>query len=112
MNFSKASLNFSPNTYTNLSGEISSLFNIQFERGVSTYMGLPSIISRKKSEVLSYIKERVWQKIQQWSSKNFSRAGKEVLIKSVAQLMPTYTINIFLFPKTLCSETKRLLNAF
>lgn len=34
--------------------------------------------------------DRVWIKIQSWSDKHLSKAGREVLIKSVVQAIPTY----------------------
>ena len=37
-----------------------------------------------------------------------SRAGKEVLIKAVAQSIPVYTMGVFLLPAKLCNELNSL----
>ena len=49
-----------------------------------SYLGLPTLIGRKKYDTFSFLKERVWKKIQNWKGKLLSRAGKKVLIKVVA----------------------------
>jgi hypothetical protein len=48
--------------------------------GHGKYFGLPSIIGRDKKSILSFIKDRIWKKIQRWNSRSLSRAYKEVLI--------------------------------
>ena len=41
-----------------------------------------------------------------------SRAGKEVLIKAVAQSIPTYTMEVFFLPAKLCDELDALCARF
>lgn len=41
-----------------------------------------------------------------------SRFGNEILLKSVAQSMPSYTMNIFLLPKSLCEDIEHLMNKY
>ena len=60
-----------------------------------SYLGLPTLIGRSKYQDFSFLKERVWKKIQGWKGKLLSKAGKEVLIKAVAQSIPTYTMGVF-----------------
>ena len=42
----------------------------------------------------------------------FSRAGKEILLKSMAQTMPTFALSVFLMPLSLCEDLERLMNGF
>ena len=41
-----------------------------------------------------------------------SRAGKEILIKVVAQSIPTYTMSVFQIPLKFCSELEALCARF
>jgi hypothetical protein len=41
-----------------------------------------------------------------------SRAGKEVMIKSVLQAIPAYIMNIYLLPDNLIVDIERMINAF
>lgn len=78
----------------------------------SKYLGLPSLVGRSKKKVFGFIKDKVWERIQGWKSKPISRAGKLVLIKNVAQSIPSYCMSCFLLPKSLCQEIERMLNNF
>lgn len=58
------------------------------------YLGLPSLIGRKKSHLFPMLKERDRNKILCWKSKLFSCRGKEVLLKAVAQAILTYSMSV------------------
>jgi hypothetical protein len=45
--------------------------------------------------VFAYLKERIWLRIQGWKEKMLSWAGKEILIKAVAQAIPTFVMGVF-----------------
>lgn len=51
------------------------------------YLGLPTLIDRSKYQDFSFLKEKVWKKIQGWKGKLLSRAGKEMLIKGPNQFL-------------------------
>lgn len=54
----------------------------------------------------------MWKRIQGWQTKPLSRVGKLVLIKTVAQAIPSYGMSCFLLSKTLCQDIERILNKF
>lgn len=76
------------------------------------YLGLPSLVGRQKRHIFQYIKDRLCKKLQGWRGKRISRAGKETLIKSAAQAIPSFCMSIFLLPATLIDELHRMLNSF
>ena len=48
-------------------------------------------------------------RIEGWQEKLLSKAGKEVLIKAVAQAIPTYAMSCFDLTKGLCDELNSLI---
>ena len=80
----------------------------QYER----YLGLPSFLGRAKYSTFAQIKERVWSKLKGWKEKLMSQAGREILIKSVAQAIPTYAMSCFRLPKRLIQEIEVLIRRF
>ena len=81
-------------------------------RQYEKYLGLPTLIGRAKKHSFAYIKERVWRKLQGWKEKLFSQAGREILIKSVIQAIPTYTMSCFKLPKGLILELETHIRKF
>ena len=47
-----------------------------------------------------------------WTSKLLSSVGKEVLLRSVAQAIPSYCMSVFMLPISLCEELQRMMNSF
>lgn len=44
--------------------------------------------------------------------KNISKAGREVLIKIVAQVIPTYSMSMFKIPKKICEDINSALEKY
>jgi hypothetical protein len=78
--------------------------NITTKARTEKYLGLPIYMGRSKSKTFAYLKDRVWKRIQGWKEKLLSKAGKEILIKAVAQAIPSYAMSCFDLTKTLCDE--------
>ena len=77
-----------------------------------TYLGLPTLIGRAKYNTFSFLKDRIWKKLQGWKGMLLFRAGKEILITAVAQSLPTYTMSVFQIPLKLCDELDALCAKF
>lgn len=73
------------------------------------YLGLPLHIGISKSKVFSYLKDGVWKRIQGWKERFLSWAGKEILIKAIAQVIPTFAMGCFDITKTLCDQISAMI---
>lgn len=112
VNYQKSAIFFSSNVRTGKQEEIKNILQVYNNIGNSKYLGLPSLIGKSKKSVFNYPKDKIWVKIKTWSTKLLSRAGKAVLLRNVAQTIPSYTMSCFLIPKFLCQEIERMMNAF
>lgn len=91
---------------------MSSVLGVRRVGNSGTYLGLPSLIGRNRREILGFIKIRIVRKIQSWNHKFLSRAGREILLKSVVQALPSYALNVFLIPVGLARDIEREMNCF
>ncbi|XP_057791345.1 uncharacterized protein LOC131008488 [Salvia miltiorrhiza] len=112
INYQKSGVFYSSNINDAGRDEISDVLGVATPLNTGRYLGLPSLVGRKKKEIFRYIRDRMWKKIQGWQGKKLSKAGKEILIKGVAQAIPSYCMSIFLLPTTLTDELERLMNSF
>ena len=75
-------------------------------------MGFPSLVGRNKKNTFMEVTAKLAKKLAGWKEKLLSKAGKEVLIKVVAQAIPTYTMSCFKIPDSLCDEMTNLIRNF
>lgn len=96
----------------NQKNKIKDMLGVEVATQYEKYLGLPSFMGRGKRESFSYIRERVWHKIQGWKEKLLSQTGREILIKSIVQAMPSFTMGCFKLPKSLCKDIESLIRKF
>ena len=84
--------------------EIKVKFGAQVIKQHEKYLGLLSLVGRSKRNTFNDIKEKLKKNLAGWKEKLLSKAGKEVLIKAVAQTIPTYIMSCFKVPDSLCEE--------
>ncbi|KAL5563032.1 hypothetical protein UlMin_032779 [Ulmus minor] len=104
INFNKSALSFSPNTLARDKNAICDLFGISEVASHEIYLGLPTFSMRNKRIQFGYIRDRVIRKLQGWKEKKNSQGGKEVLIKSIVQAIPTYSMSCFILPDSIVKE--------
>jgi len=107
INLPKSEIYCSRNVPDDLKAHITDILGIQVVLGTGKYLGLPSMIGRDRKATFVYIKDPVWQKINSWSCKCLSKAGREVMIKSVLQEIPSYVMSIFQLPTTLLDSIEK-----
>ena len=73
--------------------------NIPVEAFNEKYLGLPMVVGRITSGTFDHISERSRGHMQGWLEKLLACAGRETLIKSTAQAIPTYPMSTLLFTK-------------
>ena len=100
----KSSVFFSPKWGASTKGGVKNVLQIQRAALSEKYLGLPTDVGRAKEGSFKYLKDRIWNKVQGWMEKCLSAGGKEVLIKSVAQSIPTYSMSCFKLPRGLCDH--------
>lgn len=76
------------------------------------YLGMPSCVGRNKTTIFNPLKDKVWACINAWSSQLLSRAGKEVLIKFIAQATPTFYMSCFKMPLSLIGDLNAMISKF
>ena len=104
INIDKSSVFFSSKTPQDLRESILNILGPMQDSRHNKYLGLPSMIGKSKAQVFAEVKDRVAKKLTGWKGKLLSIGGREILIKVVAQAVPTYTMSCFQLPKTLCQE--------
>ncbi|XP_062020835.1 uncharacterized protein LOC133737251 [Rosa rugosa] len=112
VNYQKICISFSKNVDRALQDELADTLGVVRVEKHDKYLGLPMELSYSKEAAFSYLNEKIRNRTQGWREKTLSVAGKEILIKAVAQAIPSYVMNCFELPKHLCEEMHRLMARF
>lgn len=112
VNVMKSSAFFSTNVISSNKEEIGRVIQMQEVNDGSKYRGLPNILGRNKSVVLGYLKDKVLNRIRSWDSQYIAKSGKEILIKYVAQTLPSFAMSAFLLPLEITKEIERTLSKY
>ena len=87
-------------------------FGAQIIQHHEKYLGLPLLVGKGKRKAFNRTKDQVGRKITSWKGKLLSNGGREILIKAVAQAMPTYTMSCFKLLKSLSQEMNSMMSNF
>ena len=93
LNFTKTSLYFSPNTDSGTKERVKSMFSAQVIKPHESCLGLSSLVGRSKNNTFTQLKQKVANKVLGWKENLLTHVGKEILIKSMAQAVPAYSMS-------------------
>ena len=88
------------------------MLGVQVMEDYEKYLGLPMVGGKSKVSTFKELQERVTKRVMGWKEKHISKAGKEVLIKMVAQAIPIYSMSLFKIPKTICDGVNSALSKY
>ena len=73
------------------------------------YLDLTIFGGKSKVGTFKELQERITKRVMGWKEKTISKAGREILIKLVAQAIPTYSMSIFKIPRSVCEDINSVL---
>lgn len=105
--FGKLSLVFSPNTTWSNRKQVCDVLQVNEVSKPGNYLGLPMHIGRRRNNAFRFLSDRVSQKLQNWGNKALSKGGKLILLKSAAQRIPNFWMQLLLIPGEICNGIQR-----
>jgi len=112
VNMDKSSIHFAKGVGGSIREEIKVLLDVHNEALSEKYLGMPTDVGTSSNGAFKYLKDRVWKRVQGWLEQALSAGGKEVVIKALAQAIPTYSMSCFRLPRGLCKHIDGLLRSF
>jgi len=112
VNFQKSAVLFSQGIDSQVRKQLTTILGIYKTEGFGRYLGLPEFVGRNKTNAFSFIAHRMEQKLDNWYNKLLPPARKEVLLKSIITVIPTYSMSCFLLPMRLIYQITSAIRRF
>lgn len=112
VNVKKSTVFFSKNVPVDSRQYLCNVVSMNESESMGVYLGLLSTFHRGKTRDFQFLLDKVWSLLQGWKSHLFSPSGKEVLIKSIIQAIPTYAMGCFRIPKGILYKIPALCARF
>jgi hypothetical protein len=112
INRSKCSIMFGPGCPQEVCDSVRQILQVQQEVFEDKYLGLPTPHGRMHKGHFQNLQQRLLKQMMIWGDGVPSQAGKEALIKSIAQAIPTYIMGIFKLPRAVCDDLTRMIRNY
>ena len=112
LNFDKCSILFGSTCPVNIQEEVRGALNVTTLVFEEKYLGLPTPDGRMSKEKFQNLQMSLTKRLIQWGDGHLAQPGRETLIKSVAQALPTYLMGVFKLPFSVCDELTRMVRVF
>ncbi|KAK9672291.1 hypothetical protein RND81_12G089800 [Saponaria officinalis] len=111
-NQNKSTVSFNRSTTVSRKESIAAVFGLRVVDDQEKYLGLPTVLGHSKKSLTNIVREKLRKKLLGWRGLLLSKAGREVLIKAIAQSIPIYAMSIFKLPAKVCDELRSLVSRF
>ncbi|KAL3533063.1 hypothetical protein ACH5RR_006584 [Cinchona calisaya] len=112
INFDKSAFVFNRQTSQEMRQRIANCLGIPEVSSYQKYLHLLAIGGQSKREVFASIKDRVWKRIKEWKEQHLSIAGREVLLKTIIQSIPTHSMSCFEIPTDALYDIQAMMSKF
>uniref|UniRef100_A0A453RC20 Reverse transcriptase zinc-binding domain-containing protein n=1 Tax=Aegilops tauschii subsp. strangulata TaxID=200361 RepID=A0A453RC20_AEGTS len=103
---------FSPNTSALARQGVKDALQIHSENWNEKYLGLPVHVGKSRKKAFAFVKNVISGKVYGWKERLIAKTGKETLVTSVAQAIPTFAMSCFYLTKTFCDELSSLIGNY
>lgn len=98
INWHKSVVHYSKNVQPQLQRDIGNILSIQECNHTGRYLDHPFCKFSSKGDAFKGVMEKLMNKLAGWKQQALSMAGRLILLKSVAQAVPNYTMQTFMLP--------------
>ena len=112
LNYNKCSLFFGCACPEVAQAQVRDALNVTSTVFEEKYLGLPTLEGRMSKGKFQNLQARLTKRLIQWGDGLLAQPGREVLIKSVAQSLPTYIMGVFKLPYSVCDDLTRMVRNF
>ena len=109
INKDKSSLLFGHGCSETVKQRVKASLGISNEAFNDTYLGMPTEVGKSPTSIFKFLPDRAWRCVHGWSDRPVSRAGKETLLKSIIQAIPTFIMSCFELPKAICRMFRQII---
>ena len=112
VNKHKSTIFFSANADADMKAQVHQGTDIPTETLVEKYLGLPTSLEKSTDEQFEHIVATLKKLVNGWALKLLNSAGREILIKSICQAIPTYSMSCFKLSKKMCKKITLVIARF
>ena len=93
---------------TNLARELSKKSSIPLTTNLGRYLGVNLVHGRVTKDLYSHVLDWMSTRLEGWKTRFLRFARRQILIKSVLNTIPLYTMQTNLVPKGVCEKVEHL----
>ena len=112
INRQKTTLFFNKNTEQEVRNDIQQILGALVMSECEKYLSLPMLSGKLKVGTFKELQEKITKRVLGWKEKFISKAGQEILIKTVSQAIPTYSMSLFKLPRSICDGINSMVTRY